>query len=79
MPIVEKLMASLVARYGEEEGRKAYYAMEAAGKGPFAPGAKYRELHEAWAARQGVRPVGTKPRPPKKGGASRPRGMPKRR
>lgn len=55
MPVVKSLMDSLKARYGDEAER-VYYAMEAEGKGPFAPGAKYRGLHEDWAKKNGVRP-----------------------
>lgn len=57
MPIVESLMDDLVKRYGEDEGRRIYHAMEAEGKGPFGPKGKYRRLHEEWAARHGVAPV----------------------
>lgn len=56
MPIVTSLMDNLVRQYGDQEGHRTYYAMEAEGKGPFAPGGKYRHLHEAFAAKNGVRP-----------------------
>lgn len=56
MPIVGSLMQSLVDRYGKERGERVYYSMEAEGSGPFAPGAKHRDLHEAWAKKNGVRP-----------------------
>lgn len=56
MPVVKALMDNLVKQYGEAEGKQAYYAMEASGKGPFAPGAKHRDLHEAWAKKNGVPP-----------------------
>lgn len=72
MPIVEKLMNNLTARYGPEKGRNVYYAMEAEGKGPFAPGAKHRALHEDFAARNKVTPVGkNKPAGPKARRASK--------
>ena len=58
MPIVQSLMDKLTKTYGPEKGKEMYYAMEASGKGPFAPGAKYRNLHEAFAAKHGVTPVG---------------------
>ena len=48
MPIVQALMDKLVAQYGPAEGKHVYYAMEAEGKGPFAPGAKHRDKHEAF-------------------------------
>jgi len=48
MPIVQSLMDKLVAQYGAEKGKQVYYAMEAEGKGPFAPGAKHRDKHEAF-------------------------------
>lgn len=56
MPIVTKLMDSLQARYGPSNGERVYYAMEAEGRGPFAPGGKYRNLHEAFAKKHGVAP-----------------------
>lgn len=56
MPIVKSLMTSLVERYGESRGNEVYRGMEAQGSGPFAPGGKYRELHEAWAKKNGVPP-----------------------
>lgn len=69
MPVVQSLMDNLVRQYGEEKGQRVYYAMEAEGSGPFAPGKKHRQLHEDWAAKHGVAPVGgrkKKPGPPKK-------------
>lgn len=68
MPVVEKLMKSLVDRYGEAEGKRVYYAMEAEGKGPFGPGGKYHQLHRDFAERNGVvsqsvkKPRSSKPR-----------------
>jgi hypothetical protein len=38
MPIVQTLMDKLTKTYGPEKGKEVYYAMEASGKGPFAPG-----------------------------------------
>jgi len=83
MPIVQALMDKLAKTYGPEKGKEVYYAMEASGKGPFAPGAKHRAAHEAFAAKHGVTPVGkakapasSKKRGPAKkstGPASRPR------
>jgi hypothetical protein len=74
VPIVQSLMDNLLKRYGPEEGKRVYYAMEAEGKGPFAPGGKYRHLHEAFAERNGVPPshatrAKKKPAPSKKGRA----------
>lgn len=63
MPIVESLMANLVKRYGKERGERVYYAMEAEGTGPFAAGAKHRELHEEFAARRGLPPLKGKKKP----------------
>jgi hypothetical protein len=60
VPIVESLMKSLVERYGKRRGEDIYYAMEAEGKGPFAPGAKHRDMHEAFAAKHGLEPQGKK-------------------
>lgn len=56
MPIVGSLMRSLVGRYGEEKAKVVYYSMEAEGKGPFGPGGKYRDHHEAFARKAGVTP-----------------------
>lgn len=73
MPIVETLMTSLVKRYGPDEGKRVYYAMEAEGKGPFSKNGKYRALHEAFAAKHGVAPISSKAKKkarPKKGRAS---------
>ena len=73
MPVVEKLMDALVARYGKGKGESVYYAMEAEGSGPFGKGKKYRSLHVAFAAKNGVTPIGTKKKPaaPKKGRRAR--------
>jgi hypothetical protein len=83
MPVIQSLMDKLVKQYGPERGRQVYYSMEAEGSGPFAKGAKYRHLHEEFAARHGVEPAegGKKPSAPKgsrapiKGGR-RPAGRP---
>lgn len=56
MPIVQSLMDSLQKTYGPEKGKQVYYAMEGEGSGPFAPGGKYRHLHEAFAKKNGVAP-----------------------
>lgn len=72
MPVVQALMDNLVKRYGPDKGKQVYYAMEAEGSGPFAPGAKHHDLHVAFAAKNGVAPVAKgkkKPRPSKKAGA----------
>lgn len=83
MPIVQSLMDNLQKRYGEAEGRNVYYAMEAQGKGPFAPGGKYRHLHEAWAKKNKVRPssaIRTKKKPAApKGRRARANGAKRRR
>jgi hypothetical protein len=66
VPIVQKLMDSLVERYGPDKGKQVYYAMEAEGSGPFSPGGKYRALHEAFAKKNGVPPshaIRTKKKP----------------
>lgn len=39
--VAESLYTDLVARYGEKQGRRIYFEMQAEYKGPFAPGAKY--------------------------------------
>ena len=57
MPIVQKLMDSLVAKYGKEKGKQVYYSMEATGKGPFASGAKHHDLHLEFAKKNGVQPI----------------------
>lgn len=56
MPIVESLMRSLTARYGLTEGENVYYSLEASGRGPFAKGRKYHDLHLKWAEASGVAP-----------------------
>jgi hypothetical protein len=60
MPIVEKLMDSLVARYGKDKGETVYYAMEAEASGPFGKGNKHHAEHLAWAEKHGVRPITSK-------------------
>jgi hypothetical protein len=64
MPVVQKLMDNLVARYGKERGESVYYAMEGSGKGPFAPGGKHHDLHLAFAKKHGIEPVRTKKKAP---------------
>jgi hypothetical protein len=54
VPIVESLMEKLTQQYGPEKGKRVYYAMEAEGKGPFAPGAKHRDKHEAFVERHNL-------------------------
>lgn len=39
--VAASLWDDLVARYGEREGKRIYFEMQAEYKGPFAPGAKY--------------------------------------
>lgn len=78
MPIVQKLMDKLVAQYGEKKGKQVYYAMEAEGSGPFAPGAKHHDMHEDFAARNGVPPISSKAPSKKKPPASRKRGAKRR-
>lgn len=71
MPVVKSLMDSLVDRYGPVKGKQVYYAMEAEGKGPFAPGGKYRHLHEKFASKNGIVPshaTKAKKKPPSRGG-----------
>lgn len=58
MPIVQSLMNALTAKYGQVEGENVYYAMEASAKGPFAKGAKYHDLHLAFAEKHGLEPIG---------------------
>lgn len=74
MPVVKALMDNLVARYGKERGESVYYAMEGAGKGPFAPGGKHHDLHLAFAKKHGIEPVRAK----KKAPTSRRKSGPKR-
>lgn len=74
MPIVESLMSSLKKRYGDDEGERVYYAMEAEGSGPFGPRGKHHQLHKDWAKRNGVKPLSStkkKARPRKKAGPKR--------
>lgn len=56
MPENMSLMASLIERYGKEKAQDIYWGMVGEGKGPFAPGGKYRYEHEAMAKRNGVAP-----------------------
>lgn len=56
MPIVASLMDNLLKQHDPKTAERIYYAMEAEGKGPFAPGGKYRHLHEAFAAKHNLRP-----------------------
>jgi hypothetical protein len=58
VPIVEKLMNALTAKYGAIEGENVYYSMEASAKGPFAKGARYHDLHLAFAEKHGLEPIG---------------------
>jgi hypothetical protein len=39
--VATSLFEDLVARYGQHEGERIYFEMQAEYKGPFAPGAKY--------------------------------------
>lgn len=74
MPIAKTLMDALVERYGKDKGPTVYYAMEAEGSGPFGPGGKYRELHEAFAKKHGVPPshaLRTKKKPRRSAGKRR--------
>ncbi len=57
MPVNEHLMSSLKAKYGDERGERVYYAMEAEGSGPFAAGNKLHPMHEAFAARHGLKSI----------------------
>lgn len=57
MPLNQRLMDALRKRYGDKAD-EVYWGMVGEGKGPFAPGGKYRQEHEAWAAKQGVVPTG---------------------
>jgi hypothetical protein len=65
MPIVQSLMDKLIATYGEGRATSVYYAMEAEGSGPFARGAKYHDLHVAFADKHHLAPITTKKRPKK--------------
>lgn len=56
MPENRSLWNSLVTRYGQRRAEDVYWGMVGEGKGPFAPGGKYRSEHEAWAKRNGVAP-----------------------
>ena len=58
MPIAASLMADLVARYGKRKAEDVYWGMAGEGKGPFAPGGKYRAEHERLVERQGLPPTG---------------------
>lgn len=44
MPIVSSLMNNLVRQYGAKKGKRIYYALETAKRGPFARGKKYAAL-----------------------------------
>ena len=82
MPVVESLMKSLVDRHGKAKGESIYYGMEASGHGPFAPGGKYRKLHEDFAKKNGVPPSAAlktkkKPAPPKVRRARKARAKPR--
>lgn len=81
MPVVKKLMDNLTAQYGKGKGERIYYAMEAEGKGPFAPGAKHHDLHLAFAEKHGVPPIKGKKAPPSgsRGRTPRPTPRPRRR
>lgn len=57
MPVIKSLMASLRKRYGATKAEKIYYGMEAEGKGPFAKGNKYHDLHVAYAEKLGLKPI----------------------
>jgi hypothetical protein len=58
MPIAASLMADLEKRYGRRRAEDIYWGMVGEGKGPFAPGGKYRAEHERWAERNDVAPTG---------------------
>lgn len=66
MPVVKSLMDNLVKRYGKEKGERVYYAMEAEGSGPFAPGAKHHDLHVTRSKKAGHGPTSAKAKPRKK-------------
>lgn len=70
MPVDEKLMASLKTRYGDKRGEGVYYAMEAAGKGPFAPGGALHAQHLAFAEKHGLSPNTSGPSSSRKRGSS---------
>lgn len=57
------LMTSLIKRYGRERGQEVYHSMRGEASGPFAPGAKYHQLHVDFANRNGIPPITKKPRP----------------
>lgn len=62
--IAGRLMTSLIQRYGRERGREVYDSMKGEASGPFAPGAKYHQLHVDFANRNGIPPITKKkPRP----------------
>lgn len=60
MPVVKSLMDSLVKQHGKAEGERIYFSMESSAKGPFAPGAKHYDQHEAFAKKAGVAPIASK-------------------
>lgn len=57
MPVNQHLMDSLTKRYGEERGRSVYFAMEAAGSGPFAEGNALHADHLVFAAAHNLPPI----------------------
>lgn len=63
MPVVQKVMDALVARYGKDRGESVYYAMEGEGKGPFGPNGKYHAMHVDFAKAHGLKPIGKKKAP----------------
>lgn len=84
MPIVRSLMDALTGRYGLVEGENVYYSLEASGRGPFAKGRKYHDLHLKWAEASGVPPaspstsLGRVPSKGRRRSAGRPRGRGRR-
>lgn len=74
MPVVQKLMSALQARYGEKQGESVYYAMEAEGSGPFGPRGKYHALHQSFASKHNLKAIespGKKKPPTRKAGGKR--------
>lgn len=67
MPIVQALMADLRKRYGQSEGERVYFAMEAEGKGPFGKNGKYHALHQAFAHRNGIPAIESPGKPKRRG------------
>ena len=80
MPVVESLMRALTGRYGLVEGENVYYSLQASGRGPFARGRKYHDLHLKWAEETGVPPatqpasLGRLPSKARRRSGGRPRG-----